>query len=88
MRRNVIPFKRPRNYTTAEAVLDSVREGIFMDGRPYNKIADASGVSPSTIYNIANGHTTWPRHTTLFPLMLALGIRMDVVLPEHKGTVQ
>ena len=83
MSRNVVQFKKPRNYTTAESVLDTVREGIFMDGRTYAKIADATGVSMSTISNIATGKTTWPRHTTLFPLMQTLGIKIDVVLPDR-----
>lgn len=75
---------KPRNYTTAEAVLDSVREAIYVDGRTYKEIGNATGVSLSTIHNIATGKTTWPRHTTLFPLMAALGIRMEVIIPERR----
>lgn len=75
---------KPRNYTSAEAVLDSVREAIYVDGRPYRQIAVEAGVSLSTIHNIGTGKTTWPRHTTLFPLMAALGIRMEVILPDRR----
>jgi hypothetical protein len=75
---------KPRNYTSAEEVLDAVREAIYVDGRPYRVLGNAAGVSLSTVYNIATGKTTWPRHTTLFPLMHVLGIRMEVILPERK----
>jgi len=67
---------RPRNFTSAEAVLDEVRERIFMCGKTYTQIAVAAGVSSSTIHNIATGKTTWPRHTTIFPLMQVIGMRM------------
>lgn len=76
---------KPRTYTSAEAVLDAVREAIFLDGRTHKAIAIATGVSPSTVNNIARGQTTWPRHTTLFPLMRALGMRMDITIPEKRN---
>lgn len=77
---NIISLRRrkPRTYTSAEEVLDAVRERIFVDGRTYRAIAHASNLSPTTIANIAYGYTTWPRHTTLFPIMLALGMKMKV----------
>jgi transcriptional regulator with XRE-family HTH domain len=68
---------KPRNFTSAEAVLDEVRERIFIDGRSYKKIAELAGLSQSTIANIAYSNTTWPRHTTLFPLMQVLGMKMS-----------
>lgn len=84
---NVIQLtrKKPRNFTKAEEVLEEIRERIHMDGRPYKQIALSTGVSPSTVGNIATGHTTWPRHTTLFPLMQALGMKMQIISPEDKA---
>lgn len=79
-----IVSNKPRTYTSAEAVLDAVREAIYMDGRAYRILADKTGVSSSTIYNIASGRTTWPRHTTLFPLMRTLGMRIHIQMPEEK----
>jgi hypothetical protein len=75
---------KPRTYTSAEAVLDSVREGIFMDGRTHKEIARLSHISPTTVRNIAVGNTTWPRHTTLFPIMHTLGMQIHIQMPEEK----
>lgn len=85
MTARVIKFQHRRTFTSAEAVLDKVREGIFIDGRPYHVIAVATGVSTTTVQNIARGKTQWPRHTTLFPLIAALGMQLSVTLPEKKG---
>jgi len=76
--------RKPRNFTKAEEVLEEIRERIHMDGRTHKKIAEATGVSPSTVGHIATGHTTWPRHTTLFPLMQALGMKMRIESPDGK----
>ena len=80
----VIQLRRPRTFTSAEEVLDSIREAIFMDGRTYEAIAAASNVSKSTINNIATGRTRWPRHTTLFPVMQSLGMTMTISVPNKK----
>src|SRR5262245_11856766 len=73
----VLPWK-PRTFTSAEAMLDEVRTQIFRDGRKYKDIAIEVGVSHSTISNVATGKTRWPRHTTLFPLLSALGYRLEL----------
>jgi hypothetical protein len=52
------PRKKPRNFTSAEAVLDEVRERIFMDGRTYKELAYASNVSPTG--NADGTHITRP----------------------------
>jgi transcriptional regulator with XRE-family HTH domain len=78
----LVTGSRPRSFTKPEAVLDAMREALFMDGRTYKVIAKDIGVSATTIGNIATGHTRWPRPTTLFPLMHALGIRMEIILPQ------
>jgi DNA-binding phage protein len=70
------PRRKPRTFTSAEAVLDEIRERIHMCGMTYTQIALKTGVSNSTIHNIASGKTTWPRHTTIFPLMKTVGMRM------------
>ena len=74
----VIPLPRPRSFTTPERFIEAIRESIFRDGRPYHVIASATGVSPSTIRNLAIGNTRWPRATTLFPLLHALGLTLDL----------
>lgn len=70
------PRRKPRNFTSAEAFYDEVRERIHMCGLNYRQIAEKAGLSPSTVGNIATSHTTWPRHTTLFPLLKVLGMRI------------
>jgi transcriptional regulator with XRE-family HTH domain len=77
--KNVVNFKRkPRTFTTAEAVLDEIRERVHMDGRTQKAIGLATGVSQTTIGNIASGKTKWPRHTTIFPLLTALRARIRI----------
>lgn len=71
--------RRPKSFTSAEKMLDEVRQLIFKDGRPYRLIAEGVGVGHSTIANIASGKTRWPRHTTLFPLMVVLGYKIQLV---------
>lgn len=78
MSAKIIAMGRKRSFTSAEQVIERVREAIFADGRPYKDIAKEIGVSKSTINNLASGRTRWPRPTTLFPVMLALGLELDV----------
>ncbi len=75
---------RPRVFTTAEAVIEDVRKEIFDDGDPYRKIAARCNVSATTIGNLASGKTRWPRPTTLFPLLNALGLEMRIVRKADK----
>ena len=70
---------RPKTFTTAEALIEEVRVQIFQDGHPYKQVALGTGVSQGTISRLANGHTKWPRPTTLFPLMNALGVELQIV---------
>jgi hypothetical protein len=60
-------------------MLEAVRDRVFKDGRTYKEIAVWTKVSPSTIRNLASGKTQWPRPTTLFPLMRALGVHIELV---------
>lgn len=69
---------RPRTFTSAEAMLESVQELIHSDTRTFGRIAEETGVSQSTINNIASGKTRWPRQTTLFPLLSALGYELRI----------
>ena len=80
-RTNIVELanRRPKSFTTAERMLEEVREIIFKDGRPYRVIADATDVGASTINNLATGKTRWPRPTTLFPLMKVLGYKVQLV---------
>ena len=80
--------RKPRTFTSAEAVLDEVRERIHMCGMTYTQIAMKTGVSSSTIGNIATSHTRWPRHTTLFPLFVALGMRLIIESPNGSNRTE
>jgi len=75
----VIQLHRPKTYTTSERLIERLREEIFRDGRSYRIIADKVGVSGSTVGNLASGKTRWPRPTTLFPLLEALRLEMQLV---------
>jgi len=76
---SIIPLRKPRTYTSPEALIEEVRQGIFGDGSGYKKLAEKVGVSPSTIGSLANGKTRWPRPTTLFPLLNALDMELRLV---------
>ncbi len=70
---------KPRSMTTGERLIEEVRQQIFRDGRSYKDVATQVGVSPSTIRNLASGKTIWPRPTTLFPTLDAVGLEMRIV---------
>lgn len=76
---NVVKLAKPRSYTSSEAVIEEVRKSIFDDGTSYKSIAKKCSVSGTTIGNLASGKTKWPRPTTLFPLLNALGLEMRLV---------
>jgi transcriptional regulator with XRE-family HTH domain len=81
VKKNVVAFpsSRPRTFTSAEAMLDRVRERVFACGLSYKLLAEKAGVSNSTIASLASGKTRWPRPTTLFPLIDVLGLRLELV---------
>lgn len=79
MKKNVVQFPKPRSFTAAEAMIEEVRTSIFGDQRQYRVLAEKTGVSASTIANLASGKTRWPRPTTLFPLLDTLGLDMQLV---------
>ena len=79
MANNVVrPQWRPKTFTSAEAMMDEVRNILDADKQTQRLIAARVGVSPSTIGNIASGKTRWPRATTLFPLLKAMGKRLAI----------
>lgn len=87
MKSNVIKLasvRRPKSYTTPEALIEEVRKGIFGDKFGYKDIADRCKVSTSTIHNLASGKTRWPRPTTLFPLLQTLGLELRIVKKDPK----
>lgn len=73
------PTWRPRTFTSAETLLDEVRQISFASKRKNKTLAAGIGVHPSTIGNINSGKTKWPRPTTLFPLIGALGYTLQMV---------
>jgi len=76
---NVVPLERKRSYTTAERLIEEVRNQIFKVGRPYKDVAAECKVSITTVHNLASGKTRWPRPTTLFPMLQTLGLEMRIV---------
>lgn len=74
----IIPI-RPKSYTTPEKFIEEIRKQIFSSQIPYKELAVKCGVGPSTIQNLASGKTRWPRPTTLFPLLHALNVKLQIV---------
>lgn len=81
----VVQFQpaRPRTYDSAERFIERVREAVLTDGRSYTQLAILASVSSSTVGNLAIGKTRWPRSTTLFPLLAALGLEITLVERER-----
>jgi transcriptional regulator with XRE-family HTH domain len=70
-----MPLRRkPRTFTAAEGIIEALQEEIHISGLTSVQLAARVGVSPTTINNLRMGYTRWPRPTTLFPLMQALGL--------------
>lgn len=70
---------RPRRFDSRERLIEIVSEAILIDGRPYSKIAMQCYVSPATVGRIARRQTMWPKYSTLFPLLDALGLKIEIV---------
>ncbi len=69
---------RPRTFTKAEDFIDALSTRILADKGGYNAVASGASVSRSTIANIANRKTRWPRPGTFFPLLDYFGISIRV----------
>jgi predicted transcriptional regulator len=70
---------RPRVFTKQEQFIESLREALLTSEKNYSQLARLANVANSTVHNIASGKTTWPRHTTLFPLLAACKLRLAFV---------
>lgn len=46
--------------------------------KKYSKIAESAGCCYSTVANLANGYTTYPRAQTLFAILQVLGFEVVV----------
>lgn len=71
--------ERPRTFTSNEQFIDEIRALLWASGQTWVTLADQCHVSKTTIRRLASGHTTWPRHTTLFAVLHALKKGITVV---------
>lgn len=55
--------------TKAERIIEQIRIAVFRERVPYRVIAERTGLSTTTIGNIARGKTKWPRPNTFFALL-------------------
>lgn len=81
-----LPVKnRKRSYTDPEIkrlkIMTEVSESVRKSGKRYKDIANATGLSPSTIGAVARMDTIWPRPVTMFTLMDYFGMELEV---KHK----
>lgn len=82
LRNNVVELKRlarPRVFTTNEELIDEVREELWKSGISWKRLAEQANLGQGTVQRLASGQTKWPRPTTLFPLLQALGLGLAVV---------
>ncbi len=71
-----------RNYDSREVFIATLQEEILASGKTYNQLAKEANVSHTTIQGLACGRTKWPKYTTLFPLVKALGLKLEVTKDE------
>jgi transcriptional regulator with XRE-family HTH domain len=78
---NVVPIPtwKPKTFTSPEALLDEVRRQRGQVRLTNKQLASEVGVSASTVSNFQSGKTRWPRPTTLFPLLRALNLEIQLV---------
>ena len=75
MAAKVVQLVRGQLQTPTE-VLNQIRiECYWYDTKHLAKLC---GVRVGTIYSFRSGRTEWPRPTTLFPLLVALGYRIEM----------
>lgn len=73
------PLEKPRTFTTNEQFIDEVRSLLWKSGRSWVQLAKRTGLSKTTVRKLASGETTWPRHTTLFAILMALHKGLAIV---------
>ena len=74
-----ITKNRKGGYSLPDDVMNDIR--YRMHAYEVADLAELAGVSKGTIYSIRSGRTKWPRGTTLFPILDALGL--DLVLVDR-----
>lgn len=80
LRQKVVPIRKG-NVTASrlddEEFLNQARlECYYWDAKV---LAEEAGVTKSTIYAFRAGRTVWPRKSTLFPLLEALGYELRLI---------
>lgn len=68
----------PKSFTAAEEVIEELSLRILQSQKPYRMIAAACDVNLTTIANIANRKTRWPRPHTLFALLSYFNLRLRI----------
>ena len=71
-----------RNDEIRADFMQQVRDALYMHGN-LEWVARIIGCHPRTLYAIRGGYTRWPRWTTLFPLVEALGFEV-VIVPKER----
>lgn len=79
------PYKS-YNFKDKDPIIDRTRTVMQDHGATYKQLADDSGLAPSTIYNIFDGPTRFPRHATIAALLGAMGYSFSIV-PRRSDNV-
>ena len=69
-----------RRSRVPEDVMNRIRRRMYLYDA--SDLADIAGVSARTIYAVRSGRSKWPRGTTLFPILEAIGF--DLVLIDSR----
>lgn len=71
MQAQVVRLNTPKTIISADSLTVELRREMY--AHDVDWLAAQAGVRTSTIYAIRSGRTKWPRGTTLFPILRAMG---------------
>lgn len=71
------------NFIDKDPIIDYLRTPVQESGMTYKAIADASGVSRQTIYNMLDGKTLKPQAATINAILRTVGHKL-AVRPLHE----
>lgn len=71
-------MRKPQTFTSRERLIQAIVDEIYSSGKTFKKIAEECNLGTATVQRLASGSTRWPRATTLFPLLDALNIHIEI----------
>lgn len=68
-----------KEFKALHRVVDQIFEEAYRMDLSWSELAERAGLSLSTVYNLGNYDTLYPRAATVFQLAQAVGFKVEVV---------